>query len=148
MNTSHRFLLNEYHVRIQYNGEEYPTVVHAYEGAKCLHERDKEIIRNTPSANEVKRLILRMDWKRWAQFPNEHLMLKLLREKFKSRLMKRKLVSTGNRPIIMQNKSHRIYWETCACEEHHSRGQNNLGRLLMKVRAELINQGSDEIQSN
>jgi ribA/ribD-fused uncharacterized protein len=63
-----------------------------------------------------------------------------VREKFKNEDLKDLLLSTGDQDLIESNYWHDCYWGVCSCGPCQSKGQNNLGKILMKVRDELRNQ--------
>jgi len=61
----------------------------------------------------------------------------LLREKFsKDPELRAKLLNTGTSKLVEGNTWGDRFWGVC-----RGQGENNLGRLLMKVREELRNQG-------
>ena len=51
------------------------------------------------------------------------------------------LLDTGDDHLVEANYWHDNYWGDCTCatcDETEQRGQNNLGKLLMKIRSELV----------
>ena len=58
-----------------------------------------------------------------------------IREKFKHTDLKELLLSTGDQELVEGNTWNDTYWGICRGE-----GQNNLGKILMKVRMELRQQ--------
>lgn len=48
------------------------------------------------------------------------------------------LVNTGNDELVESNYWHDNYWGSCTCSKCGNKGQNNLGKLLMKIRAGLV----------
>ena len=58
-----------------------------------------------------------------------------VREKFKHTDLKDLLLSTGDEELVEGNTWNDTYWGICRGE-----GQNNLGKILMKVRMELRQQ--------
>ena len=61
-------------------------------------------------------------------------MLWLLRRKFENPELRAKLLATGNTELIEGNTWGDTFW---GAELRTGRGQNMLGKLIMKVRAEL-----------
>jgi predicted NAD-dependent protein-ADP-ribosyltransferase YbiA (DUF1768 family) len=55
-----------------------------------------------------------------------------LREKFKDEKLKEMLLQTGEEELVESNTWGDIYWGVC-----NGKGQNNLGKLLMKIRSEI-----------
>jgi len=45
------------------------------------------------------------------------------------------LLATGDAEIVESNTWHDIFWGRCVCPQHHGEGRNELGIILMKVRA-------------
>jgi ribA/ribD-fused uncharacterized protein len=127
-----RFLSNFYPSQIQYEGYLYPTVEHAFQAAKTANPEVREEIRLAETPAEARRLgrlaDLRPDWEE----VKLEVMLALLREKFSTTFMQKRLLSTGDRTLIEGNTWGDIYWGV-----YGTRGENHLGRLLMQVREEL-----------
>jgi len=57
-----------------------------------------------------------------------------LRQKFSKKYFKEKLLETKNKELIEGNYWNDTYWGIC-----RGKGDNNLGKLLMKIRKELQN---------
>lgn len=142
----YRFLSNFYPCEVWYgdsvNGATYPTTEHAYQAAKSLHIHERERIRlaETPAkAKELGRnLILRSDWEVYKLVVME----KLLRLKFKpDSELARRLLATGEEELMEGNTWGDRFWG-CTPEyddrnESYWKGNNHLGKLLMKIRKEL-----------
>jgi len=128
------FLSNFFPALIVLNGKTYPTVEHAYQAAKTVREEERVAIRQAPSPAQAKRLgqrvTLRPDWEQ----VKLGIMLDLLRRKFQDPALRRKLLSTGNAPLIEGNHWGDRFWG-CVLEKGRWVGKNHLGRLLMRVRA-------------
>jgi N-glycosidase YbiA len=129
----YRFLSNFYPALVLLDGIEYPTVEHAYQAAKTLDNTQRFLVCIAPSPGRAKaagrHLSLRSDW--------EEVKLKvmedLLRQKFKKSLFKTMLLETGNAELIEGNTWGDRFWGVC-----NGVGQNNLGKLLMKIRDERL----------
>lgn len=132
----YRFLSNFYPSMIKgIDGEIYITVEHAYQAAKCKHERDALRIRRTLSPGVVKRMVKRMTKKEDWLMKRQLYMCVLVSAKFKDiQHLKEKLLATGNAELIEGNHWGDRYWGVC-----HGKGENNLGKILMLVREELRN---------
>lgn len=133
----HSFLSNFYLSGIIYKGYVYKTAEHLFQVAKCVKESDKEKIRRATTAKMAKILGRfveeRPDW----DVCKIDIMEKILRKKFqKKSKLRRLLVETGDVQLIHLNYWHDTFWGTCACSQHKRTGQNILGTILMKIRAE------------
>ncbi len=130
-----RFLSNFWLCRVTFEGVEYDSTEHAYQAAKTVSEELREWVRTAPSPGQAKkrayRLTLRPDW----DDVKEHVMLALLREKFKDPELRAKLLATGDAELVEGNTWGDKYWGVCDGE-----GQNRLGVLLMLVRDEVKNE--------
>lgn len=110
----------------------YATVEHAYVASKTLDARERARVKAEPNPYRVKRLgrrlTLRPDWDRIKLSVMEG----LVREKFtRHPELAAQLVATGSLELVERNHWQDTFWGIC-----HGRGENHLGRILMKVRAE------------
>lgn len=130
------FLSNFYPSSIQLEGETYPTVEHAFQALKTSEADDRRAIREAETAARAKqlgrRVNLRADWER-VKFG---LMGDLLRQKFADPNLRASLLATGEADLIEGNTWGDKVWG-CVQVKGKWIGQNNLGKLLMQVRAEL-----------
>lgn len=106
---------------------------HAYAAAKCKTERDREFIRKCSTPGEAKRLArqvpIREDW----DDIRLGVMYELVKEKFsRHKDLRDKLLATGQFPLIEGNRWGDTFWGVC-----RGVGENNLGKILMRVRDEL-----------
>lgn len=134
------FLSNFYPVVVKLDGEEYPSVEHAYQAAKFLDPKIREKFRMPGLApgqakNFAKHLqlkgLVRPDWKQ----VNLGVMRDLLVQKFTYSILRRKLVATFGAELVEGNYWHDNFFGDCLCDECLSiPGQNYLGRLLMEIR--------------
>lgn len=115
----------------------YPTVEHAYQAAKTMNLEKRAWILASEWANGAKqrgaKVPLRPDWEGVKLGVMEH----LLRQKFSQREFKKFLKGTEHRELVEGNYWHDNFWGQCTCSKHIGQGQNHLGKLLMKLRAEL-----------
>lgn len=128
----YRFLSNFYPYPINIGKFEYPTVEHYFQAMKCVRASDREKIRKAASPGEAKKLgrkvELRKDW----DDVKIKIMKVALREKFKDPTLARQLLNTGDSILVEGNVWGDVFWGKCK-----GRGQNILGKLLMKIRQEL-----------
>lgn len=131
------FLSNFFPARVTFDRLSFPTVEHAYQAAKTLDSSWRKRIRTAPTPSKAKRLgrkvPLRPNW----ETVKVDVMLELLRQKFAAPEMKKLLLETNNQMLVEGNTWHDNFWGVCRCGECSS-GQNRLGRLLMEVRDELM----------
>jgi len=116
----------------------YPTVEHAYQAAKTTDPAERQRIRSARTPAQAKKLgrqvTLRPDWT--DEFKLE-VMETLLRKKFAIPMMHKALQATGDAHLCETNFWHDNFWGNCQCRKCDGiSGQNHLGRLLMKIRAE------------
>lgn len=134
----YRFLSNfyvEFPIFVEYNGKRYRSVEHAFQSAKCVNESDKDLFLVIESPMDAKffgkRVDLRPDW--------ETIKLKVMedciRSKFKNKKLAKKLIDTGDSVLEEGNNWNDTFWGVC-----NGIGENNLGKILMKVRGELQNE--------
>lgn len=136
------FLSNFYYLPsvLEFEGDRYPTVEHAYQAAKLENRELRSEIRLSSSparAKHLGRLVkIRPDWE---EIKND-VMLGLLMEKFSHPQMKKALLNTGSRELVEGNNWGDKYWGMVFVERLAGSGQgkwvgeNWLGRLLVQVR--------------
>lgn len=127
------FLSNFMPCDVVYNGEKYSSVEHAYQAAKTLDENDRAWIASMTTASQAKaagkQVLLRPDW-------NEvklQVMEDCLRSKFSIPYLRFLLVATAPQELIEGNWWGDTYWGVCK-----GVGENHLGKLLMKIRNEMV----------
>lgn len=109
------------------------TNEHRFQAAKTLNPAEQQLVLNAADAKEAKTLghtiTMRPDWDEIKL----ETMLQLLRTKFSNPTLAKKLDDTGDAELIEGNRWNDTYW---GVNIETGEGQNNLGKLLMKVRAE------------
>ena len=142
------FLSNFYPCKIEHQGITYPSTEHYYVAMKVNTDQlingrlypfsdVRELVARVNTPGQVKRFgrsfILRSDWNdvrldvmEWG-----------LREKFKDEKLSEMLLQTGNEELVECNYWHDNFFGSCTCDKCGNKGQNNLGKLLMKIRSEL-----------
>jgi ribA/ribD-fused uncharacterized protein len=121
-----------------YQNIEYPTAEHAYQAAKLESPDLKTKIKNCPTPAEAKDFFETYQIKPgpgWTISKKLHIMEEILMIKFggKDPLLTRALLATGDSELIEGNTWDDRFWGVC----NHS-GENNLGKILMKIREELV----------
>jgi ribA/ribD-fused uncharacterized protein len=128
------FLSNFYYLEKSLHG--YPTIEHFYQAMKSVSVDQRAYIKNHPSKGlkaAAKGLTIREDWDE----VKLDVMLYGLRFKFSDNnpILKSKLISTGALYIQEGNWWGDKFWGVCL---KTNTGENNLGKLLMQVRREII----------
>jgi ribA/ribD-fused uncharacterized protein len=116
------------------DGVRYPTVEHGYQAAKAKVRSDRAKVLACSTAGKAKalgrKILIRDDWEEIKL----NVMLSLLQQKFAPGTANATtLLETGDREIIEGNTWGDRFWGQCPLGV----GENHLGLLLMKVRAEL-----------
>lgn len=128
----YRFLSNFWYANVELDGVVYPSVEHAYVAAKTLDPEKRVVFTDrTLKPGHVKRmgrsLELRADW----EDVKLRIMENLVRQKFQDPVLKKQLIETQAKELIEGNHWGDTFWGVCK-----GTGQNNLGKILMKVRQE------------
>jgi ribA/ribD-fused uncharacterized protein len=118
----------------------YPTAEHAYQAAKVESIDVKTRIKDCDTPAEAKDYFETHDIKPdpgWTIEKKLIIMEQILMIKFggKEPLLTRALLATGDAELIEGNNWNDTFWGVC-----NNTGENNLGKILMKVREELSRQ--------
>ena len=129
----HAFLSNFQPCTVWLDDDCYASVEHAYQAAKSFDPGYREIVRETTRPGDVKRFAktlaaIRPDW----DAVRVEIMEDLLRQKFRNPELAPKLLETGDEELVEGNTWGDTFWGVCK-----GKGENNLGKLLMKIRKEL-----------
>jgi ribA/ribD-fused uncharacterized protein len=120
-----------------FDEDSYPTVEHAFQAAKSREPAVREDVRTSYTPGRAKRLgrvlSLRSDW----DTIKFEVMESLLRQKFAPHRLGGALLRTGDVELVEGNTWHDRIWGVCICERCRSTGQNELGKLLMKIRKDM-----------
>lgn len=127
-----RFLSNFWPSPVILDGHSYRSVEHAYQAAKTIVPEHRTFIRVADGPADAKRrgktITVREGWADMRLAVMED----LLRQKFATDPLRKKLKDTGKREIIEGNWWGDYFWGIS-----NGRGENHLGKLLMKIRSEL-----------
>jgi ribA/ribD-fused uncharacterized protein len=128
----YRPLSNFWSCFIEYNGVTYPSVENAYQAAKCKSRSDraKFLYIKSSEAKRLGRIVaMRGDWEK----AKLDVMYKLVKQKFERYLELRELLlGTHSYEIQEGNWWGDTFWGTV-----NGKGENHLGKILMRVRGEL-----------
>ena len=129
----HSFLSNFYPVHIVYEGISYQSVEAAFQASKCTDYKDKLEFKDlTPvqAKHKGRQVTLPPNWER----DRVNIMKKLLELKFEHPELAQKLKDTGAHTALIEgNTWNDTFWGKC-----NGIGKNMLGKLLMKLRDELL----------
>ena len=132
------FLSNFYESPVSDGFTTFPTVEHYFQAAKAVWVKDYDDIQYAKTPGEAKRIgrriTIRGDW----ESIKLDVMETALRKKFAIPELREQLLATGDTELVEGNHWHDNFWGDCGCEKcKHTHGQNNLGKLLMKIRADI-----------
>ena len=124
------FLSNFFNVPVYYNGFLYLNSEAAFQAQKTLYPSEQEKF-STMNPSEAKRagrnVALREDWEQ----VKDDIMFDVVLSKFASNpFLKKMLLVTGDEELVEGNTWNDTYWGAC-----NGKGQNKLGKILMKVRS-------------
>lgn len=130
------FLSNFYPSPVEFQGELYPTVEHAFQAAKTLDPEERRAVQYATTAAAAKQIgrqvNLRADW----ELVKLDVMRELVRQKFSDPELRSKLLATGDAGLIEGNTWNDKTWG-CVMFRGEWIGKNWLGKVLMEVRQEL-----------
>lgn len=132
-NGEYRWLSNFYRCCVVLDELGFTSVEHAYQAAKTLDLSIRHHIWLLQTAGDAKKfskvMIIRDDW----DSVKLSVMTDLVSQKFSYPSLKEKLLSTGNAYLEETNYWGDVYWGVCK-----GVGENNLGKIIMKIRESLI----------
>lgn len=139
----HFFLSNFYNCYLTYEGVVFCSTEAAFQAAKTLDISERErIARLSPSDAKKagRKLAIRPDW----EDVKDKVMYDVCLAKFTqndSLRLKERLFATGDEELVEGNTWHDNCWGDCSCEKcKNIKGENRLGKILMKIREELRNE--------
>lgn len=133
------FLSNFFPCKIIYDEIEYPTLEHAYQASKTLKQSMREMISKLGTPSEAKRIGKRLENRsNWKQI-NLGIMEELVWQKFSGNVaLSSLLLATGDEELVEGNAWGDEWW---GVDARTGRGENRLGKILMKARERLRNDG-------
>jgi ribA/ribD-fused uncharacterized protein len=143
----YRFLSNFWDSPVYFEAKRFPSIEHAYQFAKLddykNYNQHLKIIHLKPG--EIKKWGRSIKIRRnWEEIKND-IMTALVFDKFyRNKELRGQLLQTDNKYLEESNSWHDNYWGNCYCEKCRNtliktldpkvEGQNNLGKILIKVR--------------
>ncbi len=128
------WLSNFYSCPVPFEGLTFSNSEAAFQAAKSLDMKERVKFVDLAAGQSKKlgrRVELRPDWEE----VKIDIMRQVLKSKFTQNLeLREKLVATGDTELIEGNNWNDTFWGVC-----RGKGRNHLGKLLMEVRAELVN---------
>jgi ribA/ribD-fused uncharacterized protein len=119
--------------QVEFDGDVYPSVEHAYCAAKTFEPSLREHLKTLP-ANRAKRAARKFtlipDW----NIIKFEVMHDLLLQKFSQEPFMSLLLATGDAYIEETNWWNDTVWGVC-----NGKGENRLGKMIMEIRKELQN---------
>lgn len=132
------FLSNFEPCKIVYKGRVFSTVEHAFQAAKCLDETEMKLFCFVDTPAEAKKwgrqVKLRPDW----ESVKLDVMYEFVKQKFSKTKFKELLLDTGDELIVEGNNHKDTFWGV-----YNGVGENNLGKIIMRVREEIKNETND-----
>lgn len=143
------FLSNFFEKEFTFLTGSWKSAEHAFQAMKTLDSQEQEWVRSAPTPGIAKRrgrvVKLRPDWEQIKDFTMEA----ILRAKFSDPELKRKLILTCDYGLCEGNTWHDNYWGDCSCPKCAGIvGRNQLGKTLMKIREDLINEMLERRRAN
>ena len=131
----YEFLSNFYEVSIEYNGLTYGSSEAAFQAQKCMTDEERSAFtKYSPSKSKKagKNVKLRSDW----EDVKIGIMEEVLRAKFTQHdELAQRLIDTDGKMLIEGNDWGDVFW---GADDRTGEGENHLGRILMKIRVELM----------
>lgn len=131
--TGYEFLSNFYASTVAYERALYPTVEHAYQASKSLNEETRKLIRSAQDPWAAKKLGRSVQIREGWHDERVNIMRKLISEKFENPFIRWRLKETSPRILLHENSWNDRFWGIV-----RGAGENNLGKILMEVREEII----------
>jgi N-glycosidase YbiA len=129
----YRFLSNFWHARVVLDGQIFPSVEHAYQAAKTLDRPSRIAIALCETPGAAKRAGKQAPMRDGWDDMKLAVMEDLLRQKFKDPELADQLLDTEGHELVEGNFWGDVFWGVC-----RGKGENHLGKLLMKIRSELL----------
>jgi ribA/ribD-fused uncharacterized protein len=135
---SNRFLSNFYPAYVEYEGLIYPTAENAYQAAKSLHPAVRRFFL-TISPGEAKKLGQKVPLRPFWDETKVQVMEQIVTLKFEDEGLAKMLVDTYPQKMVEGNTWGDKFWGMVySAKEMKWEGENNLGKILMRVRKSLL----------
>ena len=130
------FLSNFYPARVEVDGICYQNAEAAFQAQKCVDAADRVAFAELPAVKAKRKgrqVELRPDW----DAMRLSVMEEVVRAKFTQNPdLAARLVATGTMPLVEGNSFGDTFW---GVDAKTGKGENNLGKILMKIREALCN---------
>lgn len=130
----YEFLSNFYEVSITYNSLTYGSSEAAFQAQKCMTDEERAAFteyRPSKSKSAGRRVKLRSDW----EDVKVGIMEEIVRAKFtQNEELSQRLIDTGEKILVEGNNWGDVFW---GVDTRTGKGENHLGKILMKIREEL-----------
>lgn len=136
------FLSNFFPCHVTLDGLAFQTVEHAFVAAKTMSTIHRMIIQKLPTPGKAKRYEARIKAREGWEEMKLQVMEDLLRQKFSpGSELAEALVATGEAKLLEGNNRGDTFWGVrIGC----GMGHNHLGKLLMKIRSDLVTEQEGE----
>jgi ribA/ribD-fused uncharacterized protein len=128
----YQFLSNFYNQPFNYNGIAYNSVVSAFFANMTTNEFQRNMIAKSLPSDAIKLYKRTSSKKRLSDKEKKDLMYNICKEKFSIPSLKDKLLATNNEELINETTWENPFWGIT-----NDKGENQLGKILMKIRKEL-----------
>ena len=137
----YEFMSNFYNAPVTYDGLTYRNNEAAFQAQKIANKEErKKYCTYSPSKAKLegRNCELRKDWENIKY----QVMYDIVKAKFElNKDLRQQLLATGTEELIEGNWWHDNCWGDCSCERCKDiKGQNNLGKILMRIREEIRNE--------
>jgi ribA/ribD-fused uncharacterized protein len=133
------FLSNFFFCTVEFEGDEYKSVEHAFQAAKTEDRNTRALIKVSPLPRDAKFLGRKIRLSDIWDEDKVDVMRGLIRAKFKNRRLAKMLLKTGRAEIVEGNTWGDTFWGKC-----EGKGENLLGKILMEIRLELREKESEK----
>jgi len=127
----YRFLSNFWSVFIEWEGDTYPSTENAFQAMKCKNQEDRKLFFTCKAseAKQIGRIVpIREDWDEI----RVDVMYQIVKQKFSFEPLRSMLLETSGMHLEEGNWWGDTFWGTV-----NGKGENHLGKILMRVREEL-----------
>jgi len=134
---NYSFLMNSYPGDVNFDGQKYRTLEHAYQAAKTDDQDDRVKIRFAPSARRAKQIGRKITIRPTWDAERINVMRTLVNDKFEDPELREKLLATKDAQLVSGGDK---FWG-----KSHGQGDNHLGRLLMELRTSILQENSEAL---